>query len=78
MDYPHQTRLKIIGHAQIIDPGIDSTLEALLTPPNARLERILTLSVVAFDWNCPQHITPRFTMNEIEKAFSSQEIADEA
>ena len=73
MDYPHQTRLKIIGHATILEPGADATLEALLTPPNSRLERLFSIAVAGFDWNCPQHITPRFTMDEIEIAFKNKD-----
>jgi hypothetical protein len=34
----------------------------------ARIERIFVLRLDAFDWNCPQHITPRFTEAEIEEA----------
>ncbi len=35
-------------------------------------ERMLVLEVQAFDWNCPQHITPRFTVEEVEAAFAPQ------
>jgi len=34
----------------------------------AKTERILRLRLEAFDWNCPQHITPRYTEGEVEKA----------
>ena len=34
----------------------------------AKPERILLLHLEAFDWNCPQHITPRFTETEIAEA----------
>jgi hypothetical protein len=66
MDYPHQARLKIIGHARIVELGADPALEARLREPSYRatIERILVVSVVAFDWNCSQHITPRFTEQE--------------
>jgi len=67
MDYPNRTRLKIIGHAQILEPGEDPDLEARLNPPEpkARVERIIVLHVVGFDWNCNQHITPRYTLEEL-------------
>ncbi len=67
MDYPHQARLKIIGHARIVELGIDAALEARLRTPAypAKIERIFVISIVAFDWNCSQHITPRFTEKEI-------------
>ncbi len=67
MDYPHQARLKIIGHARIVDLGENLGLEAKLARPAdpATIERLLTISVVGYDWNCSQHITPRFTEEEI-------------
>lgn len=66
MDYPHQARLKLIGHARIVEPGEDPALEARLRAPAypAAIDRILVLSLVAYDWNCSQHITPRFTEEE--------------
>ncbi len=38
-----------------------------LTMPGykAKIERAMILHVEAFDWNCPQHITPRYTIDEI-------------
>jgi predicted pyridoxine 5'-phosphate oxidase superfamily flavin-nucleotide-binding protein len=71
MDYPNRTRLKIIGHAKWIEPGTDPKLEASLgnLPPRTRVERIFVIDVVGFDWNCNQHITPRYTMDEMEEYF---------
>ncbi len=67
MDYPHQTRLKIIGHARSMDPAENPALTTRLRAiePKARIERLFVIQVVGFDWNCPQHITPRFTIDEI-------------
>ena len=69
MDYPHQARLKIIGHARIVELGEDPALEAKLKQPMdpAAIERLLVISVVAYDWNCSQHITPRFTEEEFAR-----------
>jgi predicted pyridoxine 5'-phosphate oxidase superfamily flavin-nucleotide-binding protein len=69
MDYPHQARLKIIGHARIVELGKDPALEAKLQQPasGATIERIFIISVVAFDWNCSQHITRRFTEEEFAR-----------
>jgi len=69
MDYPNRKRLKILGHLRYEDvrncpPGHLAAVE--LGGYKARIERLVYLDVVAFDWNCPQHITPRFTKNEIE------------
>lgn len=70
MDYPNQTRLKIIGHTQVLDPREHPDLVALWTrsPSDPRVERIFRIRVVSFDWNCPKFITPRYTAAEIERA----------
>lgn len=69
MDYPNQTRLKIIGHAHTIEPGTDPNLDRLIADPGeeSEVERIFRINLVAFDWNCPQHITPRYTIDEIRE-----------
>lgn len=74
MDYPNRTRLKIIGHAKWIEPGVQPELEAKLANPadRARAERFFVLNVVGFDWNCPQHITPRYTMDELKEFFPAE------
>jgi len=60
MDYAKRERLKLLGHARVVDAKSDSELRTLLTPPNYRatVERLFLIEVVAFDWNCPQHIKP--------------------
>jgi len=67
MDYPNRRRLKIIGHARISD---DPTVMAGLMAADYQAvpERALLIDVTGFDWNCPQHITPRFTEAEIKTA----------
>ncbi len=69
MDYPNRARLKIIGRARVVEPGEDLDLEARVRVLEERTptERILLLNVVGFDWNCSQHITPRFTLDEVQK-----------
>ena len=71
MDYPNQTRLKVISHARIVEQGEDPALEARLrTGASApRVERIFVLTVVGFDWNCSQHITPRYSREELAGQF---------
>ncbi|MDS7594956.1 pyridoxamine 5'-phosphate oxidase family protein [Agrobacterium tumefaciens] len=72
MDYAHRRRLKIFGHMRVIDADDDPELAKRLTMPDypARVERLALISVEAFDWNCPQHITPRFTLAELEQFVS--------
>jgi len=66
MDYPQKARLKILGHAGIVEVGEDAALAKSLTGDgNPAPERLVTIRVVAFDWNCPKYITPRFTEDEV-------------
>jgi len=70
MDYPNRTRLKVLAHLEVRDLGAEPELAARLALPGykARPERAFLLHLETFDWNCPQHITPRFTNAEIEVA----------
>ena len=70
MDYANQRRLKIMGRARLIDRSTDPALIARLEMPRyrANIERAVIITVEGYDWNCPQHITPRFTEAEIEAA----------
>lgn len=70
MDYPNRTRLKIYARATAHAIGDDTVLteKVLGDGPAGRAERIITLKLESFDWNCPQYITPRFTAEEIEGA----------
>jgi len=67
MDYPSQQRLKIWAESKVIDVGEDSELLQNLEIPSykARIERLIIFNIKAYDWNCPQHITPRYTMDEV-------------
>ncbi len=69
VDYPHQERLKVLGHVRAYDAADRLDLARLLGIEHyeARVERFVIVIVEAFDWNCPQHITPRFTAEEIDK-----------
>ena len=73
IDYPDRARLKIYAHAEILALDNDPDLTALVTMPDykAKLERIFRLHLKTFDWNCQQHITPRFTEPEIAEAVRS-------
>jgi predicted pyridoxine 5'-phosphate oxidase superfamily flavin-nucleotide-binding protein len=70
VDYPRRARLKILAHAERVALDADADLLAKVTDGGyrAKPERIFKLRLAAFDWNCPQHITPRFTEAEIERA----------
>lgn len=70
MDYPNRARMKILAHVEIVAPEARPDLAEKVVDPTARakVERIILLHLVAFDWNCPQHITPRFTEAEVNEA----------
>lgn len=70
MDYPQRTRLKILGNCMVKDARKHPDHIASLTTPDLRhkVERLFFIEVVAFDWNCSQYITPRFTAAEITEA----------
>lgn len=75
MDYPAKARLKIFAKTEIIELRDNIDLYALLNLKDYkfRAERIMVFNIEAFDWNCPQHITPRFTADEIQIALQSQQ-----
>lgn len=77
MDYPQQVRLKLLGRMHMYDLGDappEVVFEVELPDYAARIERVALIEVAAFDWNCPQHITPRFTEGEIRA--SVQQLLD--
>ncbi|MGX1309549.1 putative pyridoxine 5'-phosphate oxidase superfamily flavin-nucleotide-binding protein [Amorphus suaedae] len=69
MDYPRRARLKIYAHAEKLSVDADASVTKRVLDPDykANLERIFVLHLAAFDWNCPQHITPRFTEREVAR-----------
>jgi len=70
MDYPNQSRLKILGHAKVHEgtPEARKLIEQLRRPDEKTpAERAFLIHIAAFDWNCPQHITPRYTEEELAK-----------
>ena len=71
MDYARRRRLKLLGHLRFVavaeaDPVLVRQIE--LPGYRARVERVALIDVAAFDWNCPQHITQRFTLDQVEEA----------
>lgn len=72
MDYGHKARLKIFGRAIFHDLAAEPELARRLIVPGYRAvpERGITIKVEAFDWNCPQHITPRFSEAELAPALA--------
>jgi uncharacterized protein len=73
MDYASQRRLKLLGQARVVTAGEEPALVAQLMPDGykAAPERAYLIDVVGFDWNCPQHITPRFSAAEVKHGVQS-------
>ena len=67
MDYANRKRLKIWTEVSITQAQENAALLKQLEMPeySARVERLVVLNIQAYDWNCPQHITPRYTLDEI-------------
>ena len=77
MDYPHQTRLKILGDVEVIPwskaPDWKSQLKI---PPRGKPERAVIIHLAAFDWNCPQNIPQRWTIEELQRTPLFTKIAE--
>jgi predicted pyridoxine 5'-phosphate oxidase superfamily flavin-nucleotide-binding protein len=74
VDYPNKRRLKLYAKAEIVElkdnPELFQNLD--LEDYKFQPERMMVFNIEAFDWNCPQHITPRFTVEEVEEALKPQ------
>lgn len=68
MDYANRRRLKILARVEVKDArdALELTEKLVVPDYNAKIERVMILRVEAFDWNCPQHITPRYTLEEVK------------
>jgi predicted pyridoxine 5'-phosphate oxidase superfamily flavin-nucleotide-binding protein len=81
MDYPAQSRLKILGRARILegDAGAEALIEKLRVPEEKTPpERAVLIHVEGFDWNCPQHITQRYTEAELTEILAPMRLRLEA
>jgi predicted pyridoxine 5'-phosphate oxidase superfamily flavin-nucleotide-binding protein len=68
MDYANPSRLKLLGHLRFVAVAdAEPTLVQALQLPGypAKVERVALIDVAGFDWNCPQHITRRFALDEL-------------
>lgn len=80
VDYPRQARLKILGRVKIIDAAEANELIEKLREPgyDSSIERVFVIEVEAADWNCQQHITPRYTAEQIREAVKPLEMRMQA
>jgi len=72
MDYPRRERLKLLGHAEVLDAREHASLvEKIAASEMMKLtERLFKIRITAYDWNCPKYITPRYTAPEIQQIIS--------
>ncbi|CAN5742560.1 pyridoxamine 5'-phosphate oxidase family protein [soil metagenome] len=76
MDYPHQTRLKILGEVEVTPWNEAGDWKSQLPiPDRGRPERAIRIHLAAFDWNCPQHIPQRWTLEELKRTDLFKRIA---
>jgi len=75
VDYPRQLRLKILGRVEIFEgERANEWIEKVRDPAyKAVTERVYVIRIEAFDWNCQQHIVPRYTEEEIKDAVAPAE-----
>jgi uncharacterized protein len=72
MDYPRRLRLKILARLRMQDVAdADAGLVEVLRPYPYRASMVAILAIEAFDWNCSQHITPRYTEAHLREATAS-------
>lgn len=67
VDYPQRARLKVLARARVLSREEDPALFDRVAG-DAAAERVFVLRVEGFDWNCPQHLTPRFTQEEVRQS----------
>lgn len=72
MDYPNRLRLKLWGTVSIVHETDKPEIIASLEVPGyrARVERGILIHIEAIEWNCPQHITPRYSQAEVDSLIS--------
>jgi hypothetical protein len=72
MDYPTQSRLKLLGHVEVREGADAQQLIGELSGPGVRalVERALVIRIEAFDWNCQQYITPRYSQDQVIEAMA--------
>lgn len=68
IDFARRKRLKLLGHLREHEPRDRPDLAIRLDVDGyrAEIERLAVVTVEAYDWNCPQHIVPRFALAEVE------------
>lgn len=74
LSYPLRARLKIYAEAEIVEIDEDHNLYDYLRPADYKFkpERMMIFHIKAYDWNCPQHINPKYSVEEVQELFDPQ------
>lgn len=67
MDYPNQTRIKLWGTSEVNETDETLIRQLSVSDYNGQVERAFIIHIEAWDRNCPQHILPRYTKQEIQE-----------
>lgn len=67
MDYANRRRIKIWGHARVVEDDPELLERLIDNEYKARPERAIVFEISAWDVNCPQHIPLKFDLQSIEK-----------
>jgi uncharacterized protein len=75
IDYAHRVRLKVLGRLSVAAFDVRDAAHAALLEPGyaAKPQRVFTIAVEAFDWNCPQHIPVRIDAEEVQQALDERD-----
>jgi uncharacterized protein len=75
VDYPRQARLKILGRVEIFEgeKAAEWLPRVRMQEEKTPVERVIVIHVDAYDWNCPQHITPRYSVEELREGMKDIE-----
>ena len=70
MDYANRQRIKLWGRARVVEDDADLLERLADSEYQAKPERAVVFEIEAWDVNCPQHITRRFTEDQIAPALA--------
>src|ERR1700678_3151949 len=75
LDYPRQALLKILGRVEVFedDKAVDWLDRVRVPGEKTPIERVFVIHIEAYDWNCPQHITPRYSVEELREGMKDVE-----
>jgi hypothetical protein len=75
VDYATRTRIKVLGRLSMREVAAGDAEAARLADPAypARVQRVMTIHVEGFDWNCSKHIPTRFEAEDVQRALDARD-----